>query len=124
MRVIVTGARKLKDKKLVFKELDLLYRLWFYGKEPGERFIVVHGNNPNGADAFADEWARSGKLYVEVEPVDAHWELLGGHAGAERNGRMVARGADVCLAFPRGKSTGTRDCMQQAHDAGIVVRKR
>jgi hypothetical protein len=36
---------------------------------------------------------------------------------------MVDLGADLVLAFPLGKSEGTRDCIRRATAAGIHVRE-
>ena len=122
MRVLVTASRKLADRDVVWNALDHLYLQWLKKRKPGEEFIVMHGGAPGG-DSIADAWTRQGQPYVRPDLVEANWELLGLHAGFERNGRMVAKGADVCLAFPRGKSRGTRDCMKQARAAGIPVRR-
>ena len=122
MRVLVTASRKLTDHKVIWDALDELYQDWLITRAEGESFVVVHGA-AKGGDLLADAWARSGRPHVDVDPVEANWELLGAFAGPERNGRMVAKGADVCLAAPRGKSTGTRDCMKQAKAAGIPVKK-
>jgi hypothetical protein len=51
----------------------------------------------------------------------ADWTTHGKAAGPIRNARMVALGADVCLAFPKGESRGTRGCMRLAEKAGIRV---
>jgi hypothetical protein len=44
-------------------------------------------------------------------------------AGFYRNEEMVdlKPSPDVCVGFPLGKSTGTRNCMQCAHKAGIYL---
>jgi hypothetical protein len=33
---------------------------------------------------------------------------------------MVSCGADLCLAFPAGRATGTRNCLRAAELAGIA----
>lgn len=44
-------------------------------------------------------------------------------ARAARNGRMVDKGAAVCLVFPRGPASedGTWDCIERARAAKIPV---
>jgi hypothetical protein len=79
---------------------------------------VVHGG-ARGADALVDEIARNWGWTPEVHPAD--WDLYGRSAGHRRNAEMVALGADVCLAFPLGVSSGTRGCMRLAASAGIFV---
>ena len=120
MRVLVTASRKMADRDVVWDALDHLYTQWLKRRRPGERFVVMHGGAPGG-DSIADAWTRQGHPHVVPDKVEADWELLGLFAGPERNGRMVAKGPDVVLAFPRGIAKGTRDCMKQARAAGIPV---
>jgi hypothetical protein len=99
--------------------------------------VVVHGG-ASGADRLAWEWASRSGVMVLVHVAD--WESCAADcrpshrrrrrdgseycptAGLRRNGAMVVEGAAVCLAFPLGASTGTRDCMRRAEAAGIPVR--
>lgn len=103
---------------------------------------VVHGA-ARGADTIAARQASAWGMSVEPYPVtDDDWhapcrpECRPGHrrlgrdgrdycpaAGNYRNARMVAFGADVTLAFPIGRSPGTRSCMRLAEAAGIPVRR-
>lgn len=85
-----------------------------------DEITLVHGG-ARGADTLAAAiWSQSG-LPVEAHPAD--WNSFGGDAGTLRNERMVQLGADLCLAFPLGQSTGTRGCMDLAEKAGIPVRE-
>lgn len=59
-------------------------------------------------------------FWLTEEPHPADWSW-GNGAGMHRNQEMVDLGADVCLAFIRGKSSGTRDCADKAAKAGIPV---
>jgi hypothetical protein len=52
----------------------------------------------------------------------AKWDELGKKAGPIRNQEMVDAGADLCLAFWDGNSSGTLDCIKKAVKAGIPVR--
>lgn len=116
-RVLVTGSRDWARRSTVRGSLDSV------GFEHGYiGLTVVHGACPTGADAYADEWARdNADIGVLVERVPARWDLHGKAAGPLRNAEMVARGAALCLAFPRGLSRGTRNCMAEARKAGIPV---
>jgi hypothetical protein len=38
-----------------------------------------------------------------------------------RNEEMAALGADLCIAFWDGRSTGTKDMVDRAYDHGIEV---
>lgn len=136
-RVLVTGSRAWVDQAVVARALleawDEALQAGFVG------IVVVHGGCPSGADRMAWEWAARLDVPVEVEladwsgPCGARCRL--GHrrrrrdgseycplAGHRRNQVVVDRGAAVCLAFPLGKSRGTRDCMARAGAAGIPVR--
>lgn len=129
-RLLVTGSRDWTDAAFIEDKLTRGYL--YYGG-----FILVQGDCPTGADAIAKAWAvRNGYPH---EDVPADWERdcdsscyhkprfkygrpycpMAGHL---RNQVMVDRGADVCLAFPIGKSFGTRDCIKRAEAAGIEVK--
>ena len=66
---------------------------------------------------MADDWAVAHGLEPERHPAD--WKRYGRAAGPIRNQEMVNLGADVCLAFPREGSRGTKNCMEAARKAGI-----
>lgn len=112
-RILVTGSRHWEDRDRIIRALN----------EAGKRFdfnpatTLVHGDAP-GADTIArDIWHDYG---LADEPHPADWSL-GKRAGPLRNEEMVVAGADLCLAFPIGKSTGTRHCMHLAQRAGIIT---
>jgi len=63
----------------------------------------------------------AGAFGLEVEVHHADWATDGRSAGPRRNARMVAMGADLCLAFPLIDSVGTRHTMHLASKAGIPV---
>ena len=116
-RVLVTGSREWADHDSVTWALDAELRM--HGA-----MTVVHGDCPTGADAIAAAWAReagSRGSRVTAEPHPADWGRHGKAAGPIRNQQMVDLGADVCLAFPLGRSPGTRHCMRAAKKAGIPV---
>lgn len=138
-RVIITGSRNWSDESLIFADLE--YQL-SYANAIKATLVVVHGNNPKGADAIAARWAQWAKPRgVVEEPVDADWDRdcdtechhrprtrADGTpycpvAGVLRNQVMVDRDATLCLAYPLG-GTGTRDCMTRARAAGIPVYNR
>jgi len=116
MRVIVTGGRDYKDRTRVCAELNA----------SSVTHLMV-GDCPTGADHFAREWWESGEAErmahrrVTRQVFEAFWTAQGRAAGPIRNGRMVAAGADLVLAFPGGR--GTADCVRQARAAGIPVKE-
>lgn len=125
-RLLVTGSRNWTDVDLINRVLASTWHQW---GRPADATLVV-GRARDGADAIAERiWREHG---LPVDPFPADWSQ-GKHAGFDRNGRMVASGADVCAAFvapcikrgcpnrrPHG-SHGTLDCMHKARAAGIRV---
>lgn len=123
MKVIVIGSRELSatGRVKVYGALDALLL------EAGQLDVSV-GDCPTGADYYALNWAKrsveawpSGVVRLRVYCAD--WSRLGGRAGPERNVRMVADGADLCIAFyePGGGNRGTAGCVALARTAGIKV---
>jgi len=108
----VTGSRHWTRKDVISRALHEAI------DGASEPVTVVHGGAP-GADTIAGEVAEA--LGAQVEVHAANWQLYGHAAGAIRNQQMVRAGADICLAFPLGKSPGTRDCMSRALKTGITV---
>lgn len=118
LRILVTGSRNWTDRVTIGNALQkaVLDLPW---DGISEHVTVVHGG-ARGADTYADVVARTFGFHVEVHPAD--WQREGKAAGPLRNARMVALGADVCLAFPLGIAAGTRHCMRLAEKAGIPVK--
>jgi hypothetical protein len=58
-----------------------------------------------------------------VQAYPADWHTHGRAAGHLRNARMVAAGAELCLAFIRDHSRGASHCAALAEQAGIPTRR-
>lgn len=126
-RVLVFGSRTWARASLVYQELNLIA-----AHVPVSQIVVVHGDNPNGADLHADVWARL--VGATPEPHPADWAKYGRRAGNIRNSEMAAEGADEALGFiytcraPRCKrprphdSHGSADMWAKAVAAGIPTR--
>lgn len=115
-RVMVTGSRNWSNAQAIQDALE--GQLVEHGA-----ITVVHGA-ARGADSIADNWAKAkiaqgAKVKVEAHP--AEWDRYGKSAGPKRNQKMIDLGAKVVLAFPLGKSVGTRHAMGAARKAGIPV---
>lgn len=110
---LLTGSRDWQDVEAVERAINQLVMTY------GTGFILRHGACPDGADAIAEAYCK--EIGVETDPVRADWKRYGRSAGPIRNQKMVAKGADVCVAFPLGASKGTRGCMELAEAAGIPV---
>lgn len=144
-RVIVTGSRDWARPGPVRVALIEAFA------ELNGWLTVSHGACPTGADRFAAEWltewiAGGRPLIADPWPADwdsCAWDCPPGHrrrkrpgdvhhpgmlpdycpsAGPRRNAAMVAEGADLVIAFPLGRSLGTRGTMRLAERAGIPVR--
>lgn len=110
-RILITGSRTWTDDRAIRAALEP----W---RAPGA--VLVHGD-ARGADRIAAAIWRHWHLPVEVDP--AAWERDGRRAGLLRNARMVARGADVCLAFIHNRSRGACHCAALAEAAGIPTHR-
>lgn len=119
-RVIITGSRTTTpdDDRFIVRTVRRITDFWACQGRP---VILVDGDCPyGGADLACHQYAQQFP-YVTREAHPAHWHRDGAKAGPLRNQRMVDKGADICLAFPRPDSKGTWDCIRRAADAGIPV---
>jgi hypothetical protein len=115
-RVIVTGSRDWTDTDAIHRALGELY-----ARTPAHQdFVLVHGGCPTGADAIAHTWAEPTSATIDIFIAD--WANHGKAAGPRRNARMVAEGADLCLAFIKNGSRGASHTARLAERAGIPVR--
>lgn len=115
-RILVTGSRRWDDAFVVDRELGALLRRIV--REDWTEIVLVHGA-AKGLDTIAAGMAAHYKLRPEAHPAEAHGSWP--YCGPMRNQHMVDLGADICLAFPQSKSTGTWDCVRRANTAGIRV---
>ena len=123
-RIIVTGWRAWPVDLRWFVETKL--RDFTGGRSAYNRpTILVHGDCPvgdGGVDGIAKRYVHGPYRHmVTAEAHPADFAGRGPKAGPERNARMVAAGANICLAFPGPGSRGTWDCVRKAADAGIPV---
>lgn len=114
MRVLICGSRSLTVRWVpIIRERLLLYL-------PTE---VIQGGQV-GADAIAASEARGMGILVRDFP--ANWLRYGNAAGPIRNQQMLDEGKpEEVWAFHTDPELGkgTRDMVQRARKAGIVVRK-
>lgn len=121
-RVLVCGDRNFRDKDWLFAEMDKLRA------EIGDFAVVTGGQRQwnrgrrewEGADHYAEEWARARNLwYLGLTP---DWSLPHYSGGPIRNRRMLAEAKPLgVVAFPGGK--GTADMIRAAGEAGVKVRE-
>lgn len=115
MRVIVCGSRRWHDRKII---ADRLHQLVLHHELKFPYPIIVHGA-AKGADKLAEDEGGKAGLVTEAHPAD--WDRYGKRAGLIRNEEMAALGADLCIAFWDGQSTGTVHMMDAARKHGIPV---
>lgn len=114
-RILITGSRTWTNEHAIRDALATLI-----AQHGPENVTIIHGACPHGADQLTDHIAQTWTgLTIERHPAD--WATHGKAAGPLRNQQMVDAGADICLAFVRDGSRGTRDCTRRAHAAGILV---
>lgn len=117
MLVLVTGSRGWRKSAVIQNALTALAK-----REGVSELLVMHGGAPSGADLMCELVCKR-RLGWQTIVVTADWDTLGPSAGHVRNGLMVDRQPKVCLAFFKGKTPGTTDCVEQAEAAGIEVIK-
>jgi len=112
-RIIIAGGREFTDKRQMELALEPLLSSYPFSIE------IVSGG-ARGADRLGEKYAKNRGLKLTVMPAD--WDKYGKRAGPKRNLEM-AKYADVLVAFWDGKSTGTRNMINQAlqHGLGIHV---
>ncbi|GGZ82480.1 SLOG family protein [Streptomyces rubiginosohelvolus] len=140
IRILVTGSRSWEDVQALD---DALRDTWHDVTQvfsPEHRVVIVHGDCYKGADFFARHWAVANGIRQEKYPADwtgpcapecpddhrpirANGQSYCPTAGPRRNEAMVQLGADLLVAFQRGNSSGTADCIRRATAAGIPVRR-
>lgn len=115
MRVLVTGSRDWDIKYKIDMILNEIFALADVLNSP---LTIVHGSCPTGADRYVEQWA-AGRDFVKVEGWPADWKKYGKGAGPRRNELMVEAGADMCVAFLKDGSLGTRQTIALARNAKI-----
>lgn len=108
MKTIIAGSRDLASVDLVEEAFCLSD---IYVSE------VVSGGC-RGVDMAGEQWATLQGIPIKRFPAD--WKTHGRAAGPMRN-RQMAKYADALIAIWDGKSKGTKNMIEEAHKAGLVV---
>jgi len=135
--VIVAGSRDLSDElSLTETEQRAVVARAFYAADIDRRGIaeLVSGANDSSPDQWGETWA-SYRSDVDVVQFTPNWNDIDhpdavvregqygkydARAGPRRNGEM-ADYADALVAFWDGNSSGTKDMIDQAREAGLRV---
>jgi hypothetical protein len=109
MKILITGGRNYKNKKLLYSVLD-------YINEQTPIESLAHGDC-TGADLLAKEWCLAKSIKSTAYPAD--WSI-GKKAGPMRNAYMLKDfEPDMVLAFDGGR--GTANAIQFAKKMGFPV---
>jgi hypothetical protein len=108
MRWIIAGGRDFDDYELLRKVASKVIR-------PGD--TVISGG-AKGADQLGEQFAGRNNLKVEV--YRAEWDKYGKGAGHRRNHQMSLV-ADGLIALWDGKSSGTKNMIENAHKARLTT---
>ena len=108
MKVIIAGGRDIHDYQLVLDAIE----------ESRLEITTVVSGGAKGVDALGEHYAEQMNLPLHVYPAD--WKSHGRAAGPIRNSKMASN-ADALIAVWDGKSKGTRNMIETAHNKGLVV---
>ena len=112
-KVIIAGSREYDDYHHLSTACDFLLS----DVSPDLRIEIVSGA-ARGADTLGELYAKERGYLLTRFPAD--WDTYGRSAGPLRN-REMAEYADALIAFPIGKSPGTRDMIRQARQLDLHV---
>ena len=108
MKVVIAGSRDITDYNILLKAI----------KECPFQIIEVISGRARGVDTLGEQFAEDYGL--KLHPFPADWKRLGNAAGPIRNAQM-ADFADAVLCVWDGKSSGTKDMMNQARKRGLPL---
>lgn len=134
LRILVTGSRLWRYPATIRRVLDETV-IAHIANDRAPDVTVIHGG-AKGADAMAGRYAIEAGWNVDPRPAD--WancapDCKPGHrrvgkageycptAGHRRNKTMVDSRPDIVLAFCRDHSSGTKNCVELAHAAGLLI---
>ena len=108
MKVVIAGSRDITDYDVLLKAI----------KECPFQITEVISGRARGVDTLGEQFAEDYGL--KLHPFPADWKRLGNAAGPIRNAQM-ADFADAVLCVWDGKSSGTKDMMNQAKKRGLPL---
>jgi hypothetical protein len=114
MRIVIAGSRHWNCPDLAEEIVNRLFARY------GPAIVIIHGDEPGIAESFA-EAARG--LCIATEERGRVQNQTGKPTVAAKNRELLQAGADLCIVLHRSiaASKRTRDCAQQAVQAGIPV---
>ena len=113
-RVIIAGSRGFKDFQGFCDYADKVL-----ARKAQEGQIVVLSGHCRGVDLMGEAYAKTKGYTVELHPAD--WQRYGRSAGPKRNKEMAAA-AHALIAIWDGQSRGTKNMIDEARAAGLLIR--
>lgn len=110
-RLIIAGGRDFNDYETLKNYVD-------FKLSRTEDEIQIISGGARGADTLGERYAVERGFFLRRFPAD--WERYGKSAGVRRN-REMARNADALIAYWNGYSRGTKNMIEEARAAGIIV---
>lgn len=111
-RVIIAGGQYFEDYNTLKAYADRML------SNITDEIQIVSGC-ASGADALGERYAQEKGYSLKRFPAD--WNSYGRSAGPKRN-RQMAQYADALIAFWDGVSRGTKNMIDEATSAGLLVR--
>ena len=111
MKLIIAGGRDFNNYNLLKKEILNII------KDLKGQIIIISGT-AKGADSLGEIFAKEFQLKIERYP--AQWCTHGRSAGFQRN-KIMAKNADILIAFWDGSSRGTANMIQIAKMQKLII---
>ena len=108
MKWIIAGSRDVTDYDTVKRAASRVVR----------RGDTIISGAARGVDKLGEKFADRNNLQVDRYP--AEWDKYGKGAGYRRNHRMALE-ADGLVAVWDGRSPGTKNMIEEAHKARLVI---
>ena len=109
MKTIIAGGRDFDNYNLLREKCDELIE---------SNLTEIVSGRAKGADTLGERYAKERGYDVKLFPAD--WKTHGRKAGFIRNKQMADYG-EMLIAFWDGKSSGTKNMIENAKKLGLIV---
>lgn len=109
MKTIIAGGRDFDNYNLLREKCDELIE---------SNLTEIVSGRAKGADTLGERYAKERGYDVKLFPAD--WKTHGRKAGHIRNKQMADYG-EMLIAFWDGKSSGTKNMIENANKLGLIV---
>lgn len=108
MKVVIAGSRGIEDYNLLIKLI----------KFTNLNITEVVSGGARGVDKLGEKYAKENNIPVKL--FEANWGDFGKRAGVIRN-REMARYAEALIYLWDGKSSGTKNMIEEARIRGLII---